>query len=73
MVKLHFKNGSEFEYELLSSTDTHLYIRDNDSTEIRITKANNDLYSYDRYEHYWKYMKNTTEMLDKVEIIEEVK
>lgn len=71
MVKLYFQDGSVWEYELLSSTNKYIYMSDLQcGASIRYDKGENKLYSYDCYNNFWKYMKNTTEMLDRVEIIE---
>lgn len=73
MVKLHFNNGSIWEYELLSITNKYIHMHDKlGGTSIRYDKDKKELSQYDEYNSFWKYMPNTTGMLDKVEIIEEV-
>ena len=58
-----------FGYNLVSNTDEFINFEDQDGTSMKLNKDTNEIYSYDGYNKVWKYMKNTTEMLDRVEII----
>lgn len=70
MIKLYFKGGFMWEYIVSKQTDAEIFAYDpTDSTFIRYNKNSKQLYSYDTYNDLWKHMKNTTEMLDGVEII----
>lgn len=73
MVKLHFNNGSVWEYELVSITNKYIHMRDKtDGTSIRYDKEKKELSQYDGYSNSWKCMLNISSMLVDVEIIEEV-
>lgn len=68
-VTLYMNNGSTWKYELINNTKTYLYVQDQlDGRTLRLDKDTNKLHSYDVYNSTWKYMKNTSEMLHRVEI-----
>lgn len=68
-INLYFKNGSVFGYKLVSDEKGVFHFQDQDGTSMKLNKDTNEIYSYDGYNKFWKYMKNTTEMLDRAEII----
>ena len=68
-IILCFKDGGTLGYSLVRDTEEFIKFEDQDGTLLKLIKNDNKLYSYDVYNKAWKYMKNTTETLDRVEII----
>lgn len=67
-VTLYLNNGSTWNYELTSNTELYINMQDQDGTSLRLNKSDNKLYSYDCCNKEWKYMENTSKMIDKVKI-----
>ena len=68
-VILHLNNGTKWSYRLISNTNNYIYMQDeSDGTSMRYNKTTKELYSYDSYNSVWNFMKNTTQMIEEIEI-----
>lgn len=67
-VTLYLSNSSTWNYELTDETESYINMQDQDGTSLKLNKSENKLYLYDGYNKEWRYMENTSKMINKVKI-----